>query len=82
MKPIIALSYFLCSEQKTIMALDKNDDEELSRIYRIAHRSFLQYTIIENSLADLANDVLEKTNKQFEKIINCANGNTELSLKK
>lgn len=40
---------------------------------------FLQYATIENSLVDLANDVLDKTNKQFEKIMNCAHENSESS---
>ncbi|KAI7903506.1 uncharacterized protein BX663DRAFT_485653 [Cokeromyces recurvatus] len=82
MTPIVALSYFLCSQQKSIMALDENEDEELRKIYKIAYRSFLQYTTIENSLIDLANDVLEKTNKQFEKIMKCAQENSESSIRK
>ncbi|KAI8984206.1 hypothetical protein BDF20DRAFT_986131 [Mycotypha africana] len=81
MTPIIALSYFLCSQQKSIMALDESEDEELRKIYKIAYRSFLQYATIENTLTDLANDVLDKTNKQFEKIVNCAHENSESSLR-
>ncbi|RCH80911.1 hypothetical protein CU098_004768 [Rhizopus stolonifer] len=82
MKPIVALGYFLCSQQKSIMTLDESEDEELRKIYKIAYRSFLQYATIENSLADLANDVLDKTNKQFEKIMNCAHENSESSIRK
>lgn len=82
MTPIVALSYFLCSQQKSIIALDESEDEELRKIYKIAYRSFLQYTTVENALTDLANDVLDKTNKQFEKIVNCAHENSESSLKK
>lgn len=82
MTPIIALSYFLCSQQRSIMALNKCEDEELRKIYKIAYRSFLQYATIETTLSDLANDVLDKTSKQFEKIVNCAHENSESSLKK
>ncbi|ORE11368.1 hypothetical protein BCV72DRAFT_326134, partial [Rhizopus microsporus var. microsporus] len=82
MTPIVALSYFLYSQQKSIMALDESEDEELRKIYKIAYRSFLQYATIETTLSDLANDALDKTSKQFEKIVNCAHENSESSLKK
>ena len=37
MTPIIPLSYFLCSQQKSIMALDESEDEELRKIYKTAY---------------------------------------------
>lgn len=82
MKPIVALSYFLCSQQKSIMTSDESEDEELRKIYKIAYRSFLQHATIENSLADLENDVLDKMNKQFEKIMNCSHENSDSSVRK
>jgi hypothetical protein len=79
---IVALLYFLSSQQRSIVSLDESDDEELKNFYKIAYKSFLQYTTIENTSTYLANDVLEKTSKHFEKIANCASESSETSLKK
>ncbi|KAI9010483.1 hypothetical protein CLU79DRAFT_456795 [Phycomyces nitens] len=44
MKPVAALTYFLCSQKKSLFGLEKSEDPELRRIYQIAARSFGPYT--------------------------------------
>lgn len=80
--PIIALSYFLSSQQRSIISLDEHEDSELRNIYKIAYRVFSQFTDTEASLTDLVNGVIDKTNMQFGKSMACAEDNSSLPLSK
>lgn len=71
LKPIIALAYFLSSQQRSIIALEENDDETLREIYSIAAKSFKKYSGIELSQEEQYLEMTKNTNKQFSKIAAC-----------
>lgn len=81
MSPIVALSYFLCRQERSIMALDECSDINLRRIYQLANKCFNRYYCSEEGALDSEKDVLERTNSQFEKILNCAM-NEDVNLKR
>lgn len=72
LKPMAALVYFLCSQEKSIISLDLCDDEEMKKLYSLANEIFTEHITIEESASDLALDVTEKTGSQFSKILSCA----------
>ncbi|KAG2209840.1 hypothetical protein INT47_001989 [Mucor saturninus] len=72
MKPVTAVTYFLCNQKKSLFGLEKSEDTELRSIYRIATRSFEPYTIKEEENYNHMLDVMNNTNSQFQKISKCA----------
>ncbi|ORE00723.1 hypothetical protein BCV72DRAFT_237442 [Rhizopus microsporus var. microsporus] len=71
MKPVVALTYFLCNQKKSLFGLEKSEDPELRCIYRIAARSFEPYTTKEEENYNHIMDVMKNTNNQFQKISKC-----------
>lgn len=67
--PIVALTYFLCSRQRNIIALEENHDKALQNIYLIANRSFNKYNGMQLSTEDQLQDLSNNTNRQFSKIV-------------
>ncbi|GAA5806102.1 hypothetical protein HPULCUR_011630 [Helicostylum pulchrum] len=64
LKPTVALSYFLCSQEKSIISLDLCDDEEMKKLYSLTNEIFFDYVIIEDSARSLAPDIIDKTGSQ------------------
>ncbi|KAI9481359.1 MAG: hypothetical protein EXX96DRAFT_566411 [Benjaminiella poitrasii] len=71
MKPVVALTYFLCNQKKSLFGLERSEDPELRRMYQIAARSFEPYTKKEEENYDNIIDTMKNTSNQFKKIANC-----------
>ncbi|RCH81041.1 hypothetical protein CU098_006834 [Rhizopus stolonifer] len=71
MKPVVALTYFLCNQKKSLFGLEKSEDPELRRIYQIAARSFEPYTTKEEENYNHIMDTMKNTSSQFQKISKC-----------
>ncbi|CEG67479.1 hypothetical protein RMATCC62417_03905 [Rhizopus microsporus] len=82
LKPIVALVYFLCSQEKSIISLDLCDDAEIRKLYVVANEIFSDYIVNEETVDDFALDIINKTSSQFSKIISCAESSNQSSLKK
>ncbi|KAI7869510.1 hypothetical protein BDF14DRAFT_1782149 [Spinellus fusiger] len=67
MKPIVALTYFLCNQKKCLFGLEKSEDPELRHIYQIAAKSFEPYTTKEEENYQHIMDVMKNTSNQFQK---------------
>lgn len=72
MEPVAALTYFLCSQKKSLFGLEKSEDPQLRRIYQIAARSFEPHTTKEEENYNHVMDVMKNTSSQFQKISKCA----------
>lgn len=82
LEPTIALAYFLCSQEKSIISLDLCDDTEMRKLYVLANKIFSDHVINEETADDLALDIINKTSSQFSKIISCAESSAQPSLEK
>lgn len=80
LKPIVALAYFLCSQEKSIISLDLCDDAEVRKLSVLANEIFAAYTVNEQTADDLALDIINKSSSQFSKIISCAESSNQSSL--
>lgn len=68
LSPMVALSHFLCSQEKSIISLDLCDDTEMRKLYILANKIFEKNHMEEVSATDIALDSLQKTENQFLKI--------------
>ncbi|KAI8977076.1 hypothetical protein BDF20DRAFT_988104 [Mycotypha africana] len=69
LNPIIALAYFLSSQQRSIITLEDNNDGILREIHSIAAKSFKKYSDIQQSQEEQYQEMTKNTNKQFSKIV-------------
>lgn len=58
---MVALIYFLCSQEKSIMSLDLGDDAEIRKLYVLANEIFSNYIVNKATADDLALDIIKKT---------------------
>lgn len=72
MMPVVALTYFLCSQKKSLFGIEENEDPELRRIHQITARSFEPCSTKEEENYNHMMDIMENTNNQFQKISKCA----------
>lgn len=72
MIPVVALTYFLCSQKKSLFRIEESKDPELRRIYQITARSFEPCSTKEEENYNHMMDIMENTNNQFQKTSKCA----------
>lgn len=72
LKSIVALAYFLCSQEKSMLSLDLCDDVKMRKLYVLAKETFSDYIVNEETADDFVLYIIKKTSSQFSKIISCA----------
>lgn len=73
LNPIIALAYFLCSQEKSIIGLELCDNPLIQKLYLLADKIFeeAQMEKKKKSSSDIVIRSLKNAEKQFEKILKC-----------
>ncbi|KAI7902434.1 uncharacterized protein BX663DRAFT_511034 [Cokeromyces recurvatus] len=72
LNPIIALAYFLCAQEKSIIGLELCDSVHLQKLYLLAYKIFEEAQMEQKSTTDIVIGSLKNAEKQFEKILKCA----------
>lgn len=81
MDRIVALIYFLCRQERSLMGLG-SQGPMLKKIYGIAFDYFSKQVCEEEGTMDAIKEALDRTDTQFEKILQCANNMDPANLKK
>ncbi|CEG70129.1 hypothetical protein RMATCC62417_06078 [Rhizopus microsporus] len=68
MNEFIALTYFLCSQQRSILALEEWLDSNLQKIYYLANQIFKRFNQDIEDQAEVALDVCDKIELLLRKI--------------
>jgi hypothetical protein len=77
LKSIVALAYFLCSQEKSMISLDLCDDVKMRKLYVLAKETFSDYIVNEETADDFVLYIIKKTSSQFSKIISCAESSNQ-----
>jgi hypothetical protein len=77
LKSIVALAYFLCSQEKSMISLDLCDDVKMRKLYVLAKETFSDYIVNEETADDFVLYIIKKTSFQFSKIISCAESSNQ-----
>ncbi|CEG83007.1 hypothetical protein RMATCC62417_16990 [Rhizopus microsporus] len=71
LNPIIALAYFLCAQEKSIIGLELCDNAHIQKLYMLADKIFEEAQMEKKSSSDIVIKSLKNAEKQFEKILKC-----------